>query len=94
MDRILPGGTTAHADWFGAWHPEAMDLWVRNCNNTQTDCETGLLSRNPEISMIPRKRGFYPPGYRAPAAELAKLCPGKTIDSNDPLRSVAMCRMN
>jgi len=39
MDKILPGGTTAHADWFGAWHPEAMQLWVDNCNNQQEDCE-------------------------------------------------------
>ncbi len=94
MDRILPGGTTAHADWFGAWHPEAMDLWVRNCNNTQTDCETGLLSRNPDISMVPRKRGFYPPRYRATAHDLVRLCPGRTFNAADPLRSVAMCRMN
>lgn len=59
MDRILPGGTTAHADWFGTWHPGAMDMWVENCNNTQADCETGLLNRNPAISLVPRKRDFY-----------------------------------
>lgn len=94
MDRILPGGTTAHADWFGAWHPQAMDLWVENCNNTRADCETGLLGRNPAVSLVPRKRGFYPPGYRAPASELVKLCPGKNLDPADPLRSVGMCRMD
>ncbi len=94
MDKILPGGTTAHADWFGAWHPEAMDMWVENCNNTQADCETGLLDRDPAISLVPRKRNFYTRGYRAPAEELIKLCPGKTFDSANPLRSVAMCRMN
>lgn len=94
MDRILPGGTTAHADWYGAWHPDAMDMWVQNCNNTQADCETGLLDRDPAISLVLRKRGFYARGYRAPAAELVKLCPGKTYDPADPLRSVAMCRMN
>ena len=93
-DRILPGGTTAHADWFGAWHPETMDMWVRNCNNTQADCETGLLGRNPAVSLVLRKQGFYPAGYRAPASELIKLCPGKRLDPADPLRSVAMCRMN
>jgi len=93
MDRILPGGTTAHADWFGAWHPDAMRMWVDNCNNTQADCETGLLGRNPAVSLVMRKRGFYPPGYRAPAAELVKLCRGKTHDPRNPL-SVGMCRMN
>ena len=92
MDRILPGGTTAHADWFGAWHPEAMEMWVDNCNNTQADCELGLLNRNPAISMVERQQNFYPRGYRASAEELVKLCPGKTFDPSDPLRSVAMCK--
>lgn len=91
-DRILPGGTTAHADWFGAWHPEAMDMWVQNCNNTQADCETGLLDRTPAISMVKRKQNFYPPGYRAPAEQLAALCPDKSFNRNDALRSVANCR--
>lgn len=94
MDSILPGGTTAHADWFGAWHPDAMRMWVDNCNNTQADCETGLLDRSPPISLVPRKRNFYSAGYRAPATELIKLCPGKTFNAAEPLRSVAMCRMN
>lgn len=93
MDRVLPGGTTAHADWFGAWHPEAMDMWVQNCNNSHADCETGLLGRDPAVSLVPRKQGFYEPGYRAPAEELVKLCPGKSYDGEDPLRSVSMCRM-
>lgn len=92
MDQILPGGTTSHADWFGAWHPEAMDMWVDNCNNKQADCETGLLNRNPAVSMVPRKTDFHEFGYKAPATELVKLCPGKEYDPNDPLRSVAMCR--
>jgi len=94
MDRILPGGTTAHADWFGAWHPDAVAEWVENCNNTQADCETGLLGRNPAVSLVLRKRGFYPSNYRALASELVKLCPGKSYDPADPLRSVGMCRMN
>ena len=92
MDRILPGGTTAHADWFGAWQPDAMDMWIDNCNNMQEDCEIGLLNRNPAISLVPRKRDFYESGYKAPATELVKLCPGKEYDPEDPLRSVASCR--
>ncbi len=91
-DRILPGGTTLHADWFGAWHPQAMDMWVQNCNNTQADCEVGLLDRSPAISMVERKQNFYPSGYRAPAEQLVALCPGKVFDPRDPVRSVAGCR--
>ena len=90
-DRILPGGTTSHGDWFGAWHPEALDMWVENCNNTQVDCENGLLSRSPDLSLVRRKDSFYPDGYRAPARQLAALCPGSEFDASDPLRSVANC---
>lgn len=93
-DGILPGGTTAHADWFGAWHPEAMRMWVDNCNNQQVDCEIGLLDRDPAISMVKRKRNFYPSGYRARAEDLIELCPGRQFDPSDPVRSVASCRHN
>ena len=91
-DEILPGGTTLHADWFGAWHPETMDLWVENCNNTQADCEVGLLGRSPAVSLVERQQNFYPSGYRAPAEQLVALCPGKVFDSSDPVRSVSGCR--
>ena len=89
---ILPGGTTAHADWFGAWHPDAMDMWVENCNNTQADCETGLLNRSPAVSLVLRERGFYPPGHTVSAEDLIQLCPGKSFDESEPLQSVANCR--
>jgi len=90
---ILPGGTTAHADWFGAWNEDAMDQWVQNCNNTRADCEIGLLGRNPLVSLVPRQEGFYPYGYRAPAQELIELCPGREFDTTRPLESVANCHM-
>ena len=88
---ILPGGTTLHGGWFGAWHPIAMNMWVGNCNNTANDCELGLLSRDPAISLVERKQGFYPAGHRVPAEQLADLCPSRVFDTADPLRSVANC---
>ena len=88
---ILPGGTTLHGGWYGAWHRETIFTWVAGCNNTPVDCELGLLGRNPEISLVERKQGFYPEGYRAPAEQLAELCPSRVFDAADPLRSVANC---
>ncbi|MEM9131686.1 MAG: DUF1996 domain-containing protein [Actinomycetota bacterium] len=88
---ILPGGTTAHADWFGAWHPGAMEMWVENCNNTKVDCSNGVLDRNPMISMVLQKTDPSKDGYRAPAEELVKLCPGRVFDPSNPLVSVANC---
>jgi hypothetical protein len=91
-DQILPGGTTLHGDWFGAWHPEAMDRWVENCNNTQADCEIGLLGRDPFVSLLPRHRRTWDDGWVIDAEDLVQLCPGKQFDSSDPVRSVALCR--
>jgi len=90
--RIMPGGTTAHADWFGAWNRDAMDLWVDNCNNTQADCEIGLLGRDPFISLKPRKENGVDSGDLFSPQELMKLCPSKTFDPSDPVRSVALCK--
>lgn len=89
---ILPAGTTLHADWFGAWHGEAMDMWVENCNNTQADCEVGILDRDPMTSLVRRQENTYPRGYLARAEDLIQLCPGKQLDSARPLESVANCR--
>ena len=90
-NEILPGGTTLHAGWFGAWNPIAMGLWVQNCNNTPVDCEIGLLGRDPAISLVERKQGFYPDGFRVPAAQLSDLCPTSVFNPADPVRSVANC---
>ncbi len=90
--ELLPGGTTLHADWFGAWHAEAMDSWVNNCTNKQNvDCEIGLLQRNPDISMTPRKTGFYPRGHRVPVEDLAALCPEESFDASNPVISISHC---
>ncbi len=89
--ELLPGGTTLHGDWFGAWHPEAMRQWVTNCNNKRADCEIGILNRNPMVSMVPRKTGHYPRGTRIAPEELAKLCPGESFDASNPVVSLSHC---
>ncbi|MEM8926165.1 MAG: DUF1996 domain-containing protein [Actinomycetota bacterium] len=90
---ILPGGTTLHGDWFGAWHPEAMDLWIENCTNRIVDCKNGMLQVAPDLSMVMRSGDdFYRRrGNQVSAADLVKLCPGKELVADDALRSVANC---
>jgi hypothetical protein len=39
----LPGGYSAHGDWFNGWRPEVMDAFVRNCNRPAVDCRSHLL---------------------------------------------------
>ena len=47
-------GATLHADWWGGWNDEAMDLWTsgcmqaaRNCSYGQTGTSIQLASLNP-----------------------------------------------
>ena len=56
---ILPGGTTTHADWFGAWHPEVLDIVTTGCFNATHDCKSGTMS--PALRLNPPNiQGFSP----------------------------------
>ena len=39
----LPGGYSAHGDWFNGWRPEAMDAFVNGCDRPALDCHSHLL---------------------------------------------------
>ncbi len=34
-------GATLHADWFGGWHPDALDLWIDGCMKRARNCSYG-----------------------------------------------------
>lgn len=40
---VLPGGQTAHGDWFMAWNQEIIETWVRSCINEERHCANGQL---------------------------------------------------
>lgn len=52
-DQNLPGGTTTHADWFGAWHPEILETFVNECNNANHDCKGGTISPSQKLNTQP-----------------------------------------
>jgi hypothetical protein len=39
----LPGGYSAHADWFEGWDPAIVDTFVKNCTSRAVDCHSHLL---------------------------------------------------
>lgn len=42
-DRQMPGGTSAHADWFNGWDRPTMEKVTRVCINGERDCRIGLV---------------------------------------------------
>jgi hypothetical protein len=42
-DASLPGGFSAHADWFDGWDPAVVKAFVEHCINPALDCHSHLL---------------------------------------------------
>ncbi|HKP62941.1 MAG TPA: DUF1996 domain-containing protein [Polyangiales bacterium] len=42
-DQKMPGGFSAHADWFEGWDPKVSEAFVKNCVNPAVDCHSHLL---------------------------------------------------
>jgi len=42
-DASLPGGLSAHGDWFDGWDAGVVAAWVANCDNAALDCHSHLL---------------------------------------------------
>lgn len=42
-DASLPGGMSAHADWFDGWDPAVVKAFVEHCINPAVDCHSHLL---------------------------------------------------
>jgi hypothetical protein len=42
-DASLPGGFSAHADWFDGWDPAVVKTFVERCINPALDCHSHLL---------------------------------------------------
>lgn len=58
----LPAGRSFHSDWFGAWDPETMATWTRNCIDRKLSCVDGELGdgsgmkRPPGYSLVVKDR--------------------------------------
>jgi len=78
-------GSTAHADWFGAWEDSILDLWTTNCIDKLLSCSGGDLGNGQQIKTIagynygtrtvlvdaPTKPGDVTPAVIAPAITTA-----------------------
>ncbi len=41
MGKNAEPGATLHADWWGGWNDEAMDLWIQGCIRNARNCSFG-----------------------------------------------------
>jgi hypothetical protein len=39
----LPGGYSAHGDWFNGWRHDVSEAWAKNCVMAKKDCHSHLL---------------------------------------------------
>ncbi len=95
-------GSSAHADWFGAWNKQINAKWNKNCNNIlNAECTGGWLA-DPIYTPNPRAlrlhkdwvSGADTPNSRIPVADMYNyLCPGgKPLSANNGYENAAFCR--
>ncbi|HET6339169.1 MAG TPA: DUF1996 domain-containing protein [Polyangiales bacterium] len=48
-DQSMPGGFSAHGDWFEGWDPEVSKAFIQNCVNKAVDCHSHLLGDGRDI---------------------------------------------
>ena len=48
----LEPGTSLHADWFGAWEDEILELWTQNCIDKSLSCNGGDLGNGKQLKTL------------------------------------------
>jgi len=46
------GGATLHADWWGGWNDEAMDLWTDGCMKAARNCSFGQTGTDRQLAKL------------------------------------------
>lgn len=50
VSTLNPGGMSLHADWFNAWHPEALQMVLDTCIKGALDCHDGNFGTGVRLS--------------------------------------------
>jgi hypothetical protein len=59
-----PGGSL-HADWFGGWNDDAMDLWINGCMKRARNCSFGQTGTDRQLAKLNSVQN-YPGPYVLP----------------------------
>lgn len=61
VSEAMPGGYSAHGDWFMAWHPEIMQALVVHCLHAGRHCAGGDLGNGWRLGGLTPGPGTIPP---------------------------------
>ncbi len=56
-------GATLHADWWGGWNNETMDLWTNGCIRASRNCSNGQTGTSRQLARLNRLNRFEGPKY-------------------------------
>ena len=51
-------GATLHADWWGGWNDEAMDLWTDGCMKAARNCSFGQTGTSRQLAKLNNFQNF------------------------------------
>ena len=57
-----PGGSL-HADWWGAWNDETIELWTFNCLRAQRNCTYGQTGTPRQLASLTKLEEYEGPNY-------------------------------
>jgi len=53
-----PPGGTLHADWWGAWNDETMDLWIEGCMQASRNCSYGQTGSSRQLAGLNQTESY------------------------------------
>jgi hypothetical protein len=53
----MPAGSTFHADWFGAWDDQIMQIWTEHCIDKLLNCSGADLGNGKQMKMFSDSHG-------------------------------------
>lgn len=57
-----PGGSL-HADWWGAWNDETIELWTFNCLRARRNCTYGQTGTSRQLASLTKLEEYEGPNY-------------------------------
>ncbi len=56
-------GATLHADWWGGWNDQTMDLWTNGCMKAARNCSFGQTGTNRQLAKLNNFQNYQGPNF-------------------------------